>query len=684
MTEPGAGASAADSTVAGVRGTANHNAGAGGGAADTGGALARRDEPPETVALRDGGLTRVVGWPELAGWAGRHPAVLGGVALVAAEVIWKALLLSHFYFWQDDFQFLDRGLGHGLGWQYLMSIQAGHLAPGPQAIAWAMARVALYDWAAATSLTVVLLAAAGLAALRLLVTLFGARPAILIPLAVYLLTPLTLPALGWWSSAIEYVPLQLATFMALNAHVRYLRGGRFRHAVAAAAWLAAGLLFLEKGMAVPLLLFAVTSAFFAPGRWPAAMRRATVTYWRAWALYGVILVGYLTVFALRLGTYHAGPRLPDPYHDVFSFVTGLLKTTTVPGALGGPWQWLPSGAFAYARPPSGLAWLSCAVAAAVVAYSIWNRKHAWRAWAILFGWLVAADMLPVIAIRFGDFSGSVLALDTRNVADAAPVLAVCLGLAFWPVAGQPDSRRPWRQRVAGAQLLPAARSAVLGAFVLGSLWSVQAYQNATTSAGARTFITNARAALSTVPYGSLIADQQVPPTVMLGIFGPYSFDSKVIGAMAAGVSPSELRWVAQPAGTIDHLLVFGPDGTLRDAVILDDASPPLPPRHKCFAAQGRTITVPLREPARTGPALRISYYDSLPGTRQVTVTVGGHSQRLTLRPGLHYGYLPVSGAAASVEVTGLDSRQLCISKAETGGILPGGPALTTAAGGPAG
>jgi hypothetical protein len=55
---------------------------------------------------------------------------------------------------------------------------------------------------------------AGLAALRLLRALFGERPAILIPLAVFLFCPLTMPALGEWSSGLESVPLQLATFMA--------------------------------------------------------------------------------------------------------------------------------------------------------------------------------------------------------------------------------------------------------------------------------------------------------------------------------------------------------------------------------------------------------------------------------------------------------------------------------------
>ena len=130
-----------------------------------------------------------------------------------------------------------------------------------------MARISLYNWALASAVSLVLLAAAGLAAFRLLRTLFGNRPAILIPLAVYLLIPLTMPDLGWWSSAIESLPLQIATFMALNAQVHYVRTGRFRHAVAAAAWVVFGLIFFEKAMVLPALLFAVSSGFLIDGRW---------------------------------------------------------------------------------------------------------------------------------------------------------------------------------------------------------------------------------------------------------------------------------------------------------------------------------------------------------------------------------------------------------------------------------
>jgi hypothetical protein len=128
------------------------------------------------------------------------------------------------------------GLGHSFTWSYLTFVGAGHFFPGVYAIVWVVARIALYNWAFASAITVIMLAAAGLVALRLLRTLFGNRPAILVLLVVYLVCPLTMLDLRWWSTAIESLPLQIAVFMALDAQVHYVRTGRFRHAIAAAAW----------------------------------------------------------------------------------------------------------------------------------------------------------------------------------------------------------------------------------------------------------------------------------------------------------------------------------------------------------------------------------------------------------------------------------------------------------------
>ena len=172
-----------------------------------GGELERRpgnlpQHPPQhlPVLYRRGDVANVIDWPEFATWARNRGVVMFGLALIAAQLIWKSIFISNYFFWQDDFHFLELGLGHSFSWSYLTFVGAGHLFPGVYAIVWVVARIALYNWAFASAITVIMLAAAGLAALRLLRTLFGDRPAILVLLLIYLLCPLTMLDLRWWSS----------------------------------------------------------------------------------------------------------------------------------------------------------------------------------------------------------------------------------------------------------------------------------------------------------------------------------------------------------------------------------------------------------------------------------------------------------------------------------------------------
>jgi hypothetical protein len=616
------------------------------------------------------------GWPELDEWVRRHRVVLAGLALIAAQLVWKAFFLGHFFFWQDDYRFLDRGLDNGLTWKYLMWVDAGHLLPGPFAISWAVARIALYDWPFAAGVTLVLLAGACLALLRLLRNLFGDRPAILIPLAVYLFTPLTLAESAWWAGAIEALPLQLATFMALDEHIRYVRTRRFRHAVAAASWMLAGMLFFEKGMVLPLLLFAVTSAFFVPGRWDVAARHAVAGYWRAWLLYAIPLAAYAALFVTRLNTSGNQPGPPGPYRHVLSFISGLVRISFIPGALGGPWKWRSSGALAYSAPPGGLLWVSWIVAAAIVLVSIWNRRYAWRAWAILAGWVAGADIAPIVFGRLRELSGAVLGTETRYLADAAPVLAVCVGLAFLPVVGQRDNRRTRRAPARPLQLATAATSATLGAFLLGSLLSAQAYQNATTSAPARNYIANARAALAAAPHGTVVVDGTVPIGVMTaGWFGRYGFASKVLGELARGDPQHRPQWTRHPQGTIDHLMVFGRDGRLWPAALYGHPSLLAPGGQKCWRMARGKVIVHVWPTRTTGVwTLRVGYF--VLRAQQVSVRLGDQVWRVTLRPGLHNVYLPVQGSMRKVIVTGLRGPE-CIGNTAVGVVVVSnaGPAI---------
>jgi hypothetical protein len=628
------------------------------------------------VPYRRGEIANVIDWPELAAWTRGRGVALLGLALIAAQLIWKSIFLSNYFFWQDDFHFTELALGHSFSWSYLTFVGAGHLFPGVYAIVWVVARIALYNWAFASAITVIMLAAAGLAALRLLRTLFGNRPAILVLLLIYLLCPLTMLDDRWWSTAIESLPLQIAVFMALNAQVHYVRTGRFRHAIAAAAWLVVGLIFFEKALILPLLLLGITSGFLMDGPWPRAIGQCLARYWKSWLMQVLILAVYAVVFAQSLHTSTAKPTVSG-VGQAFSFTWELLKNTFVPGALGGPWQWFPTADAQYASsaPPGMLAWLSLIVAAVVIIASIALRSWAWRAWAILAGWLVAADVTPVLLGRVEVLSAGVLALQSRYVSDALPVLVICLGLAFLPAAGQPDTRR--RSAVlagiqTGTQAGRLAAAGLVGAFIIGSVWSVQDLQSTTSGLQARLYIDNAQAAVAEAPAGTVIADSQVPAAIMIGAFGQYADTSRVIGPMENAADTARIRWTSRPDGTIDNLMVFGTDGRLRQAAIYGQTSAPPATGRQCHPVARGQVVAAFPAPAAPGSVvLRVAYLaDTAAGGANMIIRYGNSTERLVIEPGLHDGYLPVRGSAASVTISSPAIRGLCVGDVQAGIIVP--------------
>jgi hypothetical protein len=602
--------------------------------------------------------------------ARKHAVTFAALGLIAAQLAWKAAVLGHFFFWQDDFVFFDRAVHSGLTWHYLMKVQGGHLDPGPFALSWVLARISLYSWPLVSSVLLAIELAGCLALLRLLQTLFGNRPAILIPLTVYLLCPLTVPDLVWWSAGIEGLTLQLAIFMSLDTHIRYLRTRRPRYVITTAVWLLVGMLFFDKSVILPVLLFAITSAFFVGGHWPRAAVGAVARYWRAWVVYGALSGGYAALLAVQLTTPGAVPTNQGPPHHVLSFMTSLLKDSFVPGTVGGPWQWFGNGIEAFATPPTALIWLSFIIVATIIALSVLYRRYAWRAWAILAGWILLADMAPIIIGRtdlknpaFTAFLG----LDTHYVADAVPVLVVCLGLAFWPILGQPDQRRSNSMRSSSAQARPMIIGLALGAFAISSVFSVQRYVTSTTSQPGRSYLATAREALAAVPRGTVVVDQLAAPSVMAAILlGPYGYQDQVLGNMA----PGKIDWTRTPDGTIPHLKIFTLDGRLWPAGVVGIYSKPRPSGNQCWPARQGTITVPLRGVAavRNGPwTLRMSYVSSI--TQQVFVYFGGGRQPLTLKQGLDTAYLPVEGTGNTVVVQSASRGTLCVGNVAVGGLF---------------
>jgi hypothetical protein len=606
-------------------------------------------------------------------WVRNHRVLVLAIVVIAAQLAWKAQFLSHLYFRQDDFHDLDLAVDRPLSWSYLTYIGSGHLIVGLRVVAWVLVRVSgTYNWGLASAVNLAFVAAAGLAALRLLRQLFGERPFILIPLGVYLLSPLTMPDLGIWSSALESVPLQLAIFMALSAHVHYVRTDRTAHLAAAGFWVAFGLAFFEKGLVLPLLLFAVTAAFLTDSRsLLAGSLRTLLAYWKAWLLYAGLMVGYVILLAISLRTSAAHPHAPGSLNGVRTFAWGLLKDSFTPAAVGGPFQWLPVAdrSYSFAAPPTAQLWLAGAVVIAVIVVSIGLRRTAWRAWAILAGWIALADMLPVVIGRLNAFSPTVLGLETRYLADAIPVLAVCLGLAFAPVTGiRPQATGAGRhlggQGAPGQQLRTAA-AALAGLFVFGSIWSAQAYESVTSGSTAAAYIGNAARAVQLAPAGTPVFNRAVPGDIVEGLFGSYALQSKVLG----DVAPGKLRWITRPAGTLDGLTIFSNDGRLHPAQVTGAPSLPRPAGDACWPARHGRIVIRFWRfsPAYTG-IMRIGYLASTPGL--IDVQFGGITRSLAVERGLHTAYLSVTGIVNHVIVRPGATSGVCVGDVQAGNLGP--------------
>jgi hypothetical protein len=313
----------------------------------------------------------------------------------------------------------------------------------------------------------------------------------------------------------------------------------------------------------------------------------------------------------------------------------------------------------------------------VVATCIWRRR-AWRAWAILAGWIVAADFVPVIVGRLGGYPGSLLGAQTRYLTDATGVLALCAGLALLPLAGEQDAYRSRLGRSRPGALrrpLAVASTALICAVAVGSVWSLERLQpvsNATT-ATARSYIATAQTAVADAPPGTVIVDSAVPEVIMdVGLFWNHALTSDVIGTIAA---PSqELSWRQTLRGVVAQPMIFDAQGQLWPATVTGQFSWPGPrvkagpfARQDCWQPTAAGTKVPLLGSLyRYAWTIRVFYTGSASG---LTVGFGGAESTVALTPGTHVAYLTEvgGGKAVTLRKTGGD---LCVTGVTVGSLQP--------------
>ncbi|MFF5209423.1 hypothetical protein [Streptosporangium sp. NPDC000396] len=513
------------------------------------------------TAQPDSPTTRIA----LPGWlAGlRNPVLLGAALLIAVSLALRVMVLRDSYFVEDDLLFVGNAYENDLTLDYVTREHKGHFMPGAIALTWVLSRIAPYNWLLVAAVTFAVQVLLGVLALRLLRILFGTRPAILLPLMPILFSPLTIPAFGWWSAAINAVPLQLVLVLAVTEQVRFARGEGARYGWRALAWCVAGMAFNTKGVFVTFLLFALTTAFLGDRRagWVRSMFREARRHWRLWSTHVMALAVYTIAYLARMGTAPGeGASVPKP--DVALELVSIMLGRTFPsGAIGGPLTWAPpTPTGGLAGPSDFVVAVSWAVLAALVAITVFHRRRALRAWIILGGYLVFADAVPTVIARGGFVA--LVGAETRYVADAVVVLALCLGLALLPVTGETDA---YRRPLPAPSPLVLAAGLTAGAYLVLSVISIETYRETLHGDRVRAYLETAAAQLAAAPDNAVIYPSPVPADIVLPVNGERRLSTRLLAPLArpalqarmAHPEPSHEARVFDRNGRLARMSVFG-------------------------------------------------------------------------------------------------------------------------------
>jgi hypothetical protein len=591
--------------------------------------------------------------------------------LIAVHLLLTGSRLSRSWWWQDDLNLLAGAAGRALTPSLLLSDYNGHLIPGTWALAWVFDRLAPLQWWPAALVTLAIVAATDLMLLALLRRLFGTRPALLFPFAMYCSTSLVLTSTLWWAAALQWLPVSLSLVTALWFHVGYLRSRRPVEAVGAVLAVLGGLLFFEKAATTPIVLALFTVFYAVPGPLWRRPWRAFRTYWQYWSAQGVLAGGFGWLYLSRV-TIDTGPSTSTT--DVVEVIRVMILETLLPSLIGGPLTWFSTPATtigAWPHPGPVLIVIAAALTSAAVIGSLLLVRGAWRGWALLAVYL-AISVALVARVRLG-FIGPFIGRDHRYLTDLAVIAPLGLALAWLPLRGgleavHDGSARAFSVRGRSVRDLLGRRSgtvAVSGAvavvlFTVGGVVSGETFMNSWSKNPTQAYIENLRADLAAHPGPVyLFGDEVVPDRVMTPTF----LDRRQIGWVTR---PMKVRPVVQPV--VPSFSVVDAQGHLHDGIVRGvDA---VLKKEVCVGEDGAT-TITLPRAVGDGLwKLRLGYYANRQTSARVSIGINP-PVTMRLERGLHEVYISLrAGGSARIRVDGVDpGSSVCIGTATLG--LPG-------------
>ncbi len=616
--------------------------------------------------------------------AGREVLVRrAGVSVVLAQVALWAWLTVRGYFYLDDFELAGRAADASRpSADYLLAPHRGVVTPGARLVAWALTEVAPLSWAATAAALVAGQALVGLLALHVLRSLVGDVLALLPALVVAVLSPVGLPGALWWSTGLLQLPQHLALLGSLALALRWLRDGRATAAVGSALAVGAGALFSPRALLAAPFVLAVSATHLCDG----TARARLATLLRRWPLWGAHLV--VVTLAVLAWWRWGGARLvavPSPRSVVEIGAEGLFHAV-LPGLVGGPWSWLPTGyAGAVAAPgPVGVL-AGLALTAVVVALTVAWWRGAAAAWWVVAGYLVAS--VAWVAAGPDSAFGALVGDDYRTQGDLGLVAGIGLALATAPVVAgvrgrvprsllpRPEGRAALRRtvlepsRAAGA--LPrrpgatGALAAVAGAGLLASsaLASTITYAPSWVGNPAGAVVRTTLADLRSLPPDARVLDATVPDQVATPLIRPWNTTFTVLGPVLD--ARAELR-----PGTAAPLAVMADrQGRLRRVAVLG-AVAAAGPDPGCGWRVGTTARrIPFRGASGSAPVIRLGVL--APRATTLELVAGGRTASVALPAGLGSAFTVTEGPVHEVTVrTVPDGTEVCVGDGQAGSAEP--------------
>jgi hypothetical protein len=587
--------------------------------------------------------------------------------LIAVHLLLRAIVFGSAFFYGDDYLFQGRAARLGLlSESYLLYPHDGHLMPAGMLVSGVLERIApLNYWPVLITLLLLQWLATWLS-YRLLRALIGPRPALLIPVLILTLTPMTLLPGAWFAAAINFLPMQIATAIAGLCVLRAVRGGSQWWYVLATLSVIVGLTFFEKAVLIPLTLLAVIVASGPRGGGAlrslgAALRRS----WLLWVLLALTVAGYLLFYFEQSG----GPD--STFVDSAGIVIMLTDTVIkglLPALLGGPINWLAIGAGSAAVDPA--TWVTVIGVVSISAIAVYGCLQSARSRAV---WLVAGTYVFVDLILMALGRGSFdiitgLGLSFRYTVDSLLVLLVAIAITFAPPKGHEDgivarqTRRRARSLITRSRAVAIAIPLVLLAFVSAAIASNFNLISPLSQNLSRDWLTNIQRSVEgrTVPVE--ILDTPVPDFVLTDLTAPYNLSSWALAPLSNDVRVTDV---------IHEGVMFNGDGVLVSADVVGVDSFPGPNGDCGWSVTTEPVAITLgAEPSYWYYTLRISYL--APSNVTVAVQYGdGPSIDVELREGAGVLYASIEGGGSRVTITPTQSTfAVCIAQVRVGDLVP--------------